>query len=185
MVQDKKYEGARANLLAARLRLEAYRAMVGAAQAADVSDLEKEIEKLCEAVLKALTKGPMDPDGIRAATGNASRSLGEEGKKKGLSTTFRSRSANSRPAVKSGACLSTADSISSGISTRSGSPIRCRASRGRSWMPTGRWRAGSFAGCPATLGEFQWFSALGVRVSKDVVEPLALVPAEPSSGEAH
>ena len=38
---------------------------------------EKEIERLCDAVLKALDGGPLDPDGIREATGKASRSLGE------------------------------------------------------------------------------------------------------------
>src|SRR5262249_19623283 len=49
---------------------------------------EKEIDKLCDAVVKALAKGPLVPDAIRDATGNASRSLGEEGKKKGLTTTL-------------------------------------------------------------------------------------------------
>ena len=49
---------------------------------------EKEIAKLCGAVLKALEKEPLDPDGIREAVGSASRSLGEEGKKKGLTTTL-------------------------------------------------------------------------------------------------
>jgi hypothetical protein len=49
---------------------------------------EKEIRKLCEAVMKALEKGPLEPDQIREATGKASRSLGEEGKKKGMTTTL-------------------------------------------------------------------------------------------------
>jgi winged helix DNA-binding protein len=49
---------------------------------------EKEIAKLCGAVLKALEKTPLDPDGIREAVGSASRSLGEEGKKKGMTTTL-------------------------------------------------------------------------------------------------
>ena len=49
---------------------------------------EKEIAKLCGAALKALEKAPLDPDGIREAVGNASRSLGEEGKKKGVTTTL-------------------------------------------------------------------------------------------------
>src|SRR6195256_4446812 len=43
---------------------------------------DKEIGKLCEAVMKVLDKAPLDPEEIRQATGNASRSLGEEGKKK-------------------------------------------------------------------------------------------------------
>jgi Winged helix DNA-binding domain len=49
---------------------------------------EKEIAKLCAAVVKALEKEPLDPEGIREAVGGASRSLGEEGKKKGVTTTL-------------------------------------------------------------------------------------------------
>jgi hypothetical protein len=56
--------------------------------AANLGVTSKEIEKLCASVLKALAKGPLDPQGIREATGNASRSLGEEGKKKGVTTTL-------------------------------------------------------------------------------------------------
>ncbi len=48
----------------------------------------KEIDRLCDAVLKALDQDALDPEEIRAATGKASRSLGEEGKKKGISTTL-------------------------------------------------------------------------------------------------
>jgi len=52
----------------------------------DVSDAE--IAKLSSAVLDALRKGPLSPDEIRYATGAASRSLGPEGVRKGLSTTL-------------------------------------------------------------------------------------------------
>src|SRR5207302_5732422 len=34
---------------------------------------------------------------------------------------------------------------------------------------------------PATLAEFQWFSALGVKAAKTAVEPLKLVPADQGS----
>src|SRR5512142_1458188 len=37
---------------------------------------DNEIDKLCDAVLKAVAKGPKDPDEIRSATGDASRTLG-------------------------------------------------------------------------------------------------------------
>jgi len=46
MVQEKKYDGAKANLLAAKLRLETYRGLVGADAARPAADLEKEIEKI-------------------------------------------------------------------------------------------------------------------------------------------
>src|SRR6202023_3863370 len=49
---------------------------------------DAEIEGLCTAVLDALGPAPLAPDELRAATGGASRSLGEAGKKKGLSTTL-------------------------------------------------------------------------------------------------
>ncbi len=51
-----------------------------------VSDAE--IEKLCQAVVAALAAAALAPDELRAAVGGAARSLGEEGKKKGLSTTL-------------------------------------------------------------------------------------------------
>ncbi len=56
--------------------------------AAKLGVTEKEIDKLCEAVVSALAKGPLDPDGLREATGKAVRNLGPEGKKKGLTTTL-------------------------------------------------------------------------------------------------
>ena len=46
MVQEKKYDGAKVNLQAAKLRLEAYRGLVGADEAKPAADLEKEIEKV-------------------------------------------------------------------------------------------------------------------------------------------
>lgn len=49
---------------------------------------EKEIDKLCDAVVKALKDAALEPDDIREATGSASRSLGEAGKKRGLTTTL-------------------------------------------------------------------------------------------------
>jgi len=56
--------------------------------AAKLGVTEDEIEALCQAVLRALDGGPLAPDGLRDATGGAWRSLGDEGKKKGLTTTL-------------------------------------------------------------------------------------------------
>jgi hypothetical protein len=56
--------------------------------AAKLGVTEKEIDKLCDAVVAALAKGPLDPDGLREATGKLVRNLGPEGKKKGLTTTL-------------------------------------------------------------------------------------------------
>ena len=48
----------------------------------------REIGKLYEAAVGALANGPLDPAELRDVLGPAVRSLGEEGKRKGLSTTL-------------------------------------------------------------------------------------------------
>jgi len=52
MVQEKKYEGAKANLQEAKLRLETYRGLIGANEARLAADLEKEIEKVSSEIEK-------------------------------------------------------------------------------------------------------------------------------------
>ena len=86
---------------------------------------EKEIEKLCDAIRKVLGSKPLAPEEIREATGNASRSLGEEGKKKGIATTLPLALGEScRAGAKCAACPSTAVWISSATSTWRGSRAR-------------------------------------------------------------
>lgn len=143
---------------------------------------EKEVDKLCDAVVHALEQGALDPDSIREATGKASRSLGEEGKKKGLTTTLP---------------LALGRLQTEGRIRRV--PINGRFDRQRyayvNWTPNPlatypesleaaftelarrffRWVG------PATLGEFQWFAGLGVKTTKQAVDSLGLVPMEPGS----
>ena len=57
-------------------------------QARKLGVSDQEIDTLCNAVLDALENEPMGPKELREATGRTVRSLGEEGKKKGLSTTL-------------------------------------------------------------------------------------------------
>jgi hypothetical protein len=141
---------------------------------------DEEIEQLADAVCRALEDGPLDPEGIRQATGDAFRSLGEEGKKKGMTTTLplalgrlqpagrirripvngrldqqRYRYALWRPGPRDGASLSREEAF---------------AELARRYF---RWAG------PATLAEFQGFSGLGVRAAKAAVEPLGLEPMEP------
>jgi hypothetical protein len=140
---------------------------------------EKEIDKLCDAVVKALTKGPMDPDEIRQATGSASRSLGEEGKKKGMTTTLP---------------LALGQLQVAGEIRRV--PLNGRLDQQR--YRYGLWRPNPLKGVkidaeqvpaelarryfrwigPATLSEFQWFSALSGKAAKAAIEPLKLVPLD-------
>lgn len=48
----------------------------------------RELDRLAQAVLDALSRGPLDPDQLKDVLGGAVRHLGEEGKKKGLTTTL-------------------------------------------------------------------------------------------------
>ena len=143
---------------------------------------EQEIDTLCDAVVKALEQGALDPDGIREATGTASRSLGEAGKKKGLTTTLP---------------LALGRLQTQGRIRRV--PVNGRLDQQRylyvDWTPNPLSRYPTsldaaftelarryfrWAG-PATLGEFQWFAGLGMKTTKQAVESLGLVPAEAGS----
>jgi hypothetical protein len=136
---------------------------------------EKEIARLCEAVLKALEKGPLDPDEMREGAGPAVRSLGEAGKKKGLATTL--------PVALEQ--LQTEGKIRH-------VPANGRLDQQRYtytlWRPNplAQWklppeetmvelarRYFAWTG-PATLAEFQWFSALTGKAAKAALEPLRL-----------
>jgi len=151
--------------------------------AAKLGVTEKEIEKLCDAVLKVLEKGALDPEQIREATGKASRSLGEEGKKKGVTTTLP---------------LALGKLQASGDIRRVPTNGRLDQQRYRYCL----WRPNPFEKFqmapeqvatemarmyfrwigPATLAEFQWHSALGVKAAKVAVEPLKLETVDAGSG---
>jgi hypothetical protein len=140
---------------------------------------DAEVAKLSKAVLKALKKGPLDPDELRSATGGASRSLGEEGKKKGLTTTLP---------------LALGKLQAEGEIRRVPTNGRLDQQRYRYTL----WRPNPLAGfklsveeayaqlarCffdwigPATAAEFQAFAALGVKAAKAAMEPLKLRPLE-------
>jgi hypothetical protein len=140
---------------------------------------DKEIDKLCDAVLKALAKGALEPNEIRDATGPASRSLGEEGKKKGVTTTLP---------------LALGKLQSSGDIRRVSMNGRLDQQRYRYTL----WRPNPLAkfklsieeiqtelarrffgwGGPATLAEFQAFAALSGKAAKAAIEPLKLETIE-------
>ena len=151
-------------------------------QALKLGVTEHEVEDLSAAVLEALEQGVMSPDEIRAATGAASRSLGEAGKKQGMTTTL--PLALGRLQVR-------------GDIRRV--PVNGRLDQQRysyaRWTPNPRATftlppaaaytelARRYFGWigPATLGEFQGFAGLGVKATKDAVAPLGLLPSEPGS----
>jgi hypothetical protein len=136
---------------------------------------DKEIAKLCDAVVKALGKEPLEPNEIREATGSASRSLGEDGKKKGISTTLplalgqlqamgeiRRVSVNGRLDQQRYRYALWRPNPLAGFKLSAEQAAVELARRYFSWIG------------PAALSEFQTFSGLGVKAVKAAVEPLKL-----------
>ena len=138
---------------------------------------DAEVAKLRDAVLKALAKGPMDPEEIREATGGASRNLGDEGKKKGMITTL---------PLALGQLQATGDIRRISVNGR----FDQQRFRYTLWRPnpTAKFKMSpeqiatelarrffEWAG-PATIAEFQWFSAMSGKAAKAAIEPLKLEP---------
>lgn len=154
--------------------------------AAKLGVTEKEIAKLCDTVLAALEKGPLDPDGLREACGKAVRNLGEEGKKKGLTTTLpvaleklqasgdiRRVSANGR-----------FDQQRYQYTLWRPNPLRdFKLSTQQVQTELAR-RYFSWIG-PASMAGFQTFSGLGVKAAKAALEALKLEEIKISPGQQH
>jgi hypothetical protein len=149
--------------------------------AAKLGVTEDEIEKLCGAVLEALGKEtPLDPDAIRAATGKASRSLGDEGKKKGLTTTLPLALGRlqARGDIRRVPVNGRLDQQRYGYTLWQPNPLaKLQLSASDAYTELAR-RFFRWVG-PATPGEFQWFSGLGVKASQAATASLGLVSAEP------
>jgi Winged helix DNA-binding domain len=139
---------------------------------------QKEIDKLCDSIITALENGPLDPDGLREATGKAVRNLGPEGQKKGLTTTLpvalgKLQSSGVIRRIPTNGRL---DQQRYKYSLWRPNPLQdFRQSKEEAYTELAR-RFFAWIG-PATLAEFQQFSGLGVKASKVAVEPLKLEPS--------
>jgi hypothetical protein len=135
----------------------------------------KEIDKLSQAVLRALEKGPLDPEALRKAAGGAVRNLGAEGQKKGMTTTLPltlgelQRSGQIRRIPANGRLDQQRYSYALwrpnpldgwGLSTEEAHVALAR--RFFRWIG------------PATVAQFQTFAGTGVKAAKAAVEPLKL-----------
>ena len=136
----------------------------------------KEVDKLCNAVVKALGRDVLSPDEIREATGNASRSLGEAGKKKGVTTTLplalgelQARGEIRRVPVEGRLDQQRFKYVAWRPNPLSGFKLTLDEAYVELARKFFRWIG------PATLGEFQAFSGLGVKASRAAVESLGLV----------
>lgn len=139
---------------------------------------DKEIDKLGDAVVKALENGPLDPEQIRAATGKAARNLGEAGKKKGITTTLplalgRLQAAGEIRRVPVNGHL---DQQRYAYTLWRPNPLsKCQLTADEVNLQLAR-RYFTWIG-PATATEFQWFSGLGVKACKAAMEPLKMEAA--------
>ena len=140
---------------------------------------DKEVDKLREKVCQALEKGAMAPDELKAAVGGASRNLGEEGKKKGVTTTlplalgFLQSAGEIRRIPVDGRL----DGQRYKYALWNPSPLaKFKLSHDEAFTELAR-KFFAWIG-PATVAEFQWFSALGVKAAKEAIAPLKLVSLE-------
>jgi len=144
---------------------------------------DKEIDKLSARVLDAVSREPLDPAGIKEAVGDAVRSLGPEGKKRGTTTTL--------PLALGR--LQTAGEIRR-------VPIEGRLDQQRYRYVA--WKQGPFAkraarngegeghvaielarryfrwAAPATVKNFCWWSGLGVTAARAAIADVPLVPLQ-------
>lgn len=145
--------------------------------AAKLGVTEKEIEKLCDAILKALSKDALEPDEIRAKVGSAARSLGEEGKKKGMSTTLPMALGQLQTAgeIRRVPVNGRLDQQRYKYALWRPNPLaKFKLNRDEAMTELAR-RYFTWIG-PATATGFQTFSGLGVKASQAAMAPLKLVP---------
>lgn len=138
---------------------------------------DKEVDRLCDAVLDALTGRTLLPDEIKQAVGKGVRSLGEEGTKKGLPSTMplalgRLQAAGEIRRVPANGRL---DQQRYRYTRWQPGPLaRGRMPKEQVGVELAR-RYFRWAG-PATVAEFQWFSGLGAKAARAIASELPLVP---------
>jgi hypothetical protein len=138
---------------------------------------EAEIDKLCDAVLKALAKSPLDTDELRQAAGGAIRNFGPEGTKKGLATTLPVALGHlqSIGEIRRVPLNGRLDQQRYRYTRWQPNPLaKFKLSREEAYTELAR-RYFHWIG-PATPADFQAFSGLGVKAAKAALEPLGLVP---------
>ncbi len=136
---------------------------------------DQEIDHLCTEVLAALKSGPVEPDALKSALGAAVRSLGEAGKKKGVTTTLplalsRLQEEGEIRRIPTNGRL---DQQRYRYALWRPNPLKTsNPSADETYTALAR-RYFTWTG-PATPAEFQSFSALSGKAVKSAIEPLKL-----------
>lgn len=142
----------------------------------DVTD--KELEHLYQAVLDALSAGrPLTPDQVKEACGGAVRSLGEAGKKRGLSTTLPLALGylQAQGEIRRVPVNGRLDQQRYAYTRWTPNPLKSFTLSYEEALTELARRYFRWIG-PATMAHFQWFSGLGAAAARAAVAPLGLVP---------
>lgn len=143
---------------------------------------EAELEKLEQKIIEGLAPGPADPRELKETVGAAARSLGEEGKKRGSTTTLPMALGRlqGKGLIRRISTDGRLDNQRYKYALWEPSPMTSyKVTRGDSHTELAR-QYFKWIG-PATAANFQRFSGLGVKAAKDAIAPLHLAPIEPGS----
>jgi hypothetical protein len=139
---------------------------------------DAEIDALCEEIIQLLEEGPLETREIREEVDHLVTDLGEEGKKKGLPSTLPVALGQLQVLgyIRREPVSGRLDQQRYRYALWETNPRPDRPANEEDWLELAR-RFFHWIG-PASLGEFQWFSGLGVRAAKAAVAELRLVPLE-------
>lgn len=140
---------------------------------------DKEHEKLCAAVLSALGDKPMDPREIKERVGGVVRSFGDEGKKRGQTTSLPLAlgSLQAVGEIRRVPIDGRLDNQRYAYVRWSPSPFaKIKLSKEEAYAKLAE-RYWSWIG-PASIDHFKWFSALPLKTLKAAIADLDLVPLE-------
>ena len=143
---------------------------------------EREIEKLMQLVIAALKDAPKDPRKLKDDLGSAVRNLGEEGKKRGMTTTLPLAlgKLQTMGQIRRIPASGRLDQQRYSYSLWQPSPLqKSKLSDGEAHSQLLR-KYFEWIG-PATLKEFQWFSGFSLKTCKEAASTLKLLPVEPDS----
>lgn len=140
---------------------------------------EDELARLEQGIVDALAHGPLDPKQIRDAVGSLARSLGEEGKKRGQTTTLPLALGRlqAHGLIRRLAINGRLDSERFRYGLWDSNPLdgfTLSKEEAATELAKKFWR---WIG-PARAADYQWFSGLGVGATKKAIEPLDLVAVE-------
>lgn len=142
----------------------------------------EEISQLGDAIVRLLENGPLDPKEMKPKLGDQVRSFGEEGKKRGVTTTLpialgRLQSEGRIRRIPVGGRL---DQQRYRYAVWSPSPLALEPLAPDDIMPVLAVRYFAWIG-PARKQNFAWFAGIGLRAAEATMAAAGLVPVEPGS----